>query len=379
LIQRYAFGIAGVASPATAAGEAPWLFVYAIAAAAYRLSILLTIALYIAGKLFFVGIALSIVSVATTVIWPIVKALRFVADSPQLYRRRRRAVTACAGAAVVTLLLVLAIPLPYSTMAQGVVWVGDQAAVRAQTDGFIAAIAVANGTFVESGTTLVKGEDPVLMQSTAVVAKHLDELHLRLDAALPKDIVQANILREQARLTQGQLNLSRQHLADLDLKASRAGEFLVADAVDLPGRFLHKGDIVGYVIGDDDPIVRVVVSQDDVDLVRRNMLQVEIRTIDHMDHPLRASVLHEVPSATADLPHLALSTVGGGQVLLDPAKSDRPKPLESLFQFDLRVEGGLDKTRLGGRVYVRFLHPPEPIAYRIGRGIRQLFLRQLNV
>jgi hypothetical protein len=28
---------------------------------------------------------------------------------------------------------------------------------------------------------------------------------------------------------------------------------------------------------------------------------------------------------------------------------------------------------------VRFLHPPEPIAYRIGRGIRQLFLRQLNV
>ena len=379
LIQRYAFGIAGMASPATGRGEAKWLFMYAIAASLYRLSIMLTIALYIAGKLFFVGIALSIASVTTTLIWPLVRALRFVADSPQLYRRRRRAIVMTLAAAAGAIALFLALPLPFSTIAQGVVWVGDQAAVRAQTDGFVAGVAVDNGKWVEAGTTLIKGEDSVLAESTRVVEKHLDELHLRLDAAMPKDIVQANILREQVRLTQGQLDLSRQHLADLDLKASKAGRFLVSEQDDLPGRFLHKGDVVGYVIGEDDPIVRVLVSQDDVDPVRRNMLTVEIRTADRMDTPLAATVQREVPSATAELPHLALATIGGGRVLLDPSRTDHPKPIENLFQFDLRVAGGLDKSRLGGRVYVRFLHPPEPIAYRIARGIRQLFLRQLNV
>jgi putative peptide zinc metalloprotease protein len=379
LIQRYAFGIGGLASPATARGEPFWFVLYAVGAALYRLSILLTIALYIASKLFFVGIALSIASVASTVIWPLVRALRFVADSPQLYRRRQRAIMTTLAAAAAAVALLLAIPMPFSTIAQGVVWVGDQAAVHALTDGFVAAMPVASGARVEPGTTLIEGEDGVLVQETAVIEKHLDELRLRLDAAMPKDIVQANILREQVRLTQGQLDLSKQHLADLDLKADKAGRFLVSDDEDLPGRFLHKGDIVGYVVGEEDPIVRVLVAQDDVDPVRRNMLQVEIRTADHMDRPLRATVLREVPSATAELPHLALATVGGGHVLLDPSKPDHPKPLESLFQFDLRVEGGLDRSRLGGRVYVRFLHPPEPIAYRIARAIRQLFLRQLNV
>jgi putative peptide zinc metalloprotease protein len=273
----------------------------------------------------------------------------------------------------------LAIPLPYNTMAQGVVWVGDQSAVRAMSDGFVAAVPVQNGSWVESGTTLVAGEDGVLVESTAVIEKHLDELQLRLDAALPKDIVQANILREQIRLTQGQLDLSRQHLADLDLKAPKPGQFLVMDESDLPGRFLHKGDIVGYVVGEDDPVVRVVVPQNDIDPVRRNVVKVEIRSADDLGHALQANILREVPSATAELPHLALSTIGGGQVLLDPSKTEHPKPLETLFQFDLRVAGGVGRSRLGGRVYVLFEHPPEPIAYRIGRAVRQLFLRQLNV
>jgi putative peptide zinc metalloprotease protein len=379
LIQRYAFGIGGISSPATAPGEAGWFLLYALGAAIYRLSILLTIALYVASKLFFVGIALAIASVASTLLWPVVKAMKFVVESPLLHRRRRRAILTCAATVAAALVLLLAIPMPYNTIAQGVVWVGDQSAVRAMSDGFIAAVPVASGSWVDSGTTLVAGEDTVLVESTAVIEKHLDELHFRLEAALPHDIVQANILREQVRLTEGQLDLSRHHLADLDLKASKSGQFLVTDEADLPGRFLHKGDVVGYVVGEDDPIVRVVVPQTDIDPVRRNVLKVEVRTADDIAHALPATILREVPSATADIPHLALSTVGGGQVLMDPSKTDHPKPLETLFQFDLRVTGGISRSRLGGRVYVRFEHPPEPIAYRIGRAVRQLFLRQLNV
>jgi putative peptide zinc metalloprotease protein len=379
LVQRYAFGIGGISSPTTAPGEGRWFVVYALSAAIYRLSILLTIALYVASKLFFVGIALAIASVASTTVWPVVKAIKFVLQSPLLLRQRRRAILVSSVTVTAALLLLLAIPLPFNTIAQGVVWVGDQAAVRALTDGFVASVPVASGSFVDPGTTLVAGEDGVLVQSTAVIEKHLNELHFRLEAAIPHDIVQANVLREQVRLTEGQLELSRRHLADLDLKATNAGQFLVTDEADLPGRYLHKGDIVGYVIGEDDPIVRVVVPQNDIDPVRRNVLKIDIRAADDLGHALPATILREVPSATADIPHMALSTVGGGPVLMDPSKTEHPKPLETLFQFDLRVAGGIDRSRLGGRVYVRFQHAPEPIAFRIGRAVRQLFLRQLNV
>src|SRR5262249_40718361 len=101
------------------------------------------------------------------------------------------------------------------------------------------------------GTVLVKGEDPILVQSVAVIEKQLEELQVRLEAALPREVGQANSLREQIKHLEGQLELSRRHLADLDVTAPKQGEFLVTDATDLPGRILRKGDVIGYIVGDD--------------------------------------------------------------------------------------------------------------------------------
>ena len=96
--------------------------------------------------------------------------------------------------------------------------------------------------------------------------------------------------------------------------------------------------------------------------------------IAHNGNLVNAAVLREVPAALAEIPHAALATVGGGTVVLDPArtdgKTDQLRPLEPLFHFDLRVTGGTLPARLGARVHVRFDHGYEPLAYRFGRGIR---------
>jgi putative peptide zinc metalloprotease protein len=379
LIQHYVFGIDGISSPATARGEAAWFLVYAVGAFAYRMSITLTIALFIAGKLFFIGMALAIASVVTTIVWPASKAIRFVIESPVLQRRRRRAIVLSGGIAVAALLLLLAVPVPLATMAQGVVWVGEQSTVRSLSDQIVAEVRAPNGRHVETGAVLVVGEDATLVGSTRVLEKQLEELRLRLEAATSRDIVQANILQEQIFHMEGQLESSRRRLGDLSLTAAKAGQFLLLDDVDLPGKFLHKGDVVGYILGADDPILRVVVPQDEVDPVRRGTLKVEVRFAEHISQIVAAHILREVPAATAEIPHLALSTIGGGSVLLDPSRTDHPKPLEALFHFDLRIDGGVLPSRLGGRVYVRFQHPDEPVGYRIGRAVRQLFLKQFSV
>lgn len=379
LIQRYAFGVLDAQSPVTGKGEHRWFVIYAVAAAAYRLSIMMTIALLVAGKFFFVGIALAMISVATTLVMPIMKGVRFVMHSPALQRTRRRAILVSSAFTLAMILLIAAMPVPFATMAQGVLWVGEQSTVRAQSDGFIVDVPVSTETWVTPGTKLVREEDPILAETVTVLKRQLDELQLRLEAATPNDVIQANILREQIRHIEGQLSFGEQRLSDLDITASKAGRFLTMGETDLPGRFLKKGDIVGYVTSQDDPIVRVVVPQNDVDPVRRNTMKVELRFADDMDHVYSSTVLREIPSALAEIPHLALSTTGGGTVVLDPSKTDRPRPLETLFHFDLRVPKEISASRLGGRVYVKFVHQPEPIAYRVVRGVRQLFLKQLGV
>lgn len=378
LLRRHPFGLHDEAPPAVARGEGRWLVAYALASFAYRLSMILGIALFIASKMFFVGVALAIAALMGALVWPALTGIRYLLVSPQLARHRTRAIIVSAAAVAAVLALFFAVPVPYATISEGIVWVGDQSTVRALGDGIVGAVKVSNGTSVEAGAVLVTLQDPVLSAEHVVLQRQLDELRLRLEAVKIEDVVDANLLREQIRHIEGQLAQNTEQLADLVIKASHAGRFLLTDdADDLPGRFLRRGDVVGYVLTDDEPIIRTVVPQTDADLVRRRTDRIGIETADQLAQPIPAAVLREVPAATAEIPHLALATVGGGTVVLDPAHPDKPAPLETLFHFDLSAPQL--PARLGERVFVRFDHGREPIALRIARGIRQLFLRQFGV
>jgi putative peptide zinc metalloprotease protein len=48
-----------------------------------------------------------------------------------------------------------------------------------------------------------------------------------------------------------------------------------------------------------------------------------------------------------------------------------------LFDIEMPYHGG--PYNVGGRIYVRFDHGKEPLAWRWYRAIRQVFLRRLNV
>jgi len=55
-----------------------------------------------------------------------------------------------------------------------------------------------------------------------------------------------------------------------------------------------------------------------------------------------------------------------------------PKALGTWFQFELDLPGA-QAFVLGEHVYVRFEHGWEPLAWRIYRSIRQLFMKQFTV
>ncbi len=379
LTKRHLLRVDDLETPVTARGERAWFIGYAIFAFVYRLTVTVGIAFFVASHFFVVGVFLALLSLATTLVWPLLKACRYLAADAQLAGKRRSAIGVSLGLALLAAGGLLVVPLPYATMAQGVVWVADEATIRVQTEGFARMPAIPEDRQVKPGSLLAELEDPLLDSGIAIARSQLDELTVRLEAAGIGDRVLASILREEIKNTEAQLRNLLKKRGDLSIVSGRSGRFQTIEAADLHGRFFRKGDVIGYVLGDDDPIVRVIVPQSDVDPVRRGATAIQARLATDAASSLTASVVREVPAAVQELPHAALATIGGGDLLLDPRHQDRLQPLDPVFQLDLAVPGLPKASRLGTRVHVRFEHAPQPLGQRIGRWTRQLFLKQFNV
>jgi len=145
------------------------------------------------------------------------------------------------------------------------------------------------------------------------------------------------------------------------------------------GRFLKKGDTVGYVRYRSAPIVRVAVHQDDIELVRQRTKDVMVRLVGRFDECLPGQIVREIPSVSNRLPSLVLATTGGGTWALNPANLSEPESLERVFQLELTIPQTKEPPNIGERVYVRFDHGYEAIANRMYRLVRQQFLKLFGV
>ncbi|WP_018268062.1 PqqD family protein [Methylosinus sp. LW4] len=379
LLQRHIFGLAHIASPATAPGEARWLLAYAAASFVYRMTVTFGIALFIGSRFFILGILLALWGLTTGVALPLAKGFGRLLADPQLRSVRGRALLACGLGTAALVILAAVIPAPYATMAQGVVVAPEKSTLRVRTDGEVIDALVAEDRPVEAGTRVATLADPILAGETAVLEAQTEAYRLRLEAVASSDLVQANIFREELRRLEGALTLNRGRMADLEIIAENSGRLILPRAADLPGKFLKKGDLLGYVIAEGDPVVRVVVPQSDIDLVRSRTMKVDVRFVDRVDRVIPAVVARQAPAALDELPSLALSKRGGGDIAIDPTKTDAPRALETQFHLDLHVPPQEARMNIGERVYVRFDHGAEPVAGRIWRAARQLLLRQFGV
>ncbi len=380
LVQRYGFGQTTLDSPAETIGEKRWLVGYTLASTGYRLMLTLGIALLLASRFLLVGALLGSWSVASLVVWPLLKGVLHVARSPRLAGRRSRALAVAAVLAGVPALALFAVPVPYGTMAQGVVQVPEAAMLRSATEGVVRRVLATPGNLVHKGDPILELEEPALPAALAVVEAQRDELQLRLEAVLLTDRVSAELLREQVRRAEAMVVLGRTRMGELIVHAPRDGVLVLPEAGDLPGRFLHRGDSLGDVLASGDVTIRVVVPQDRIDLVRERTKAVEVRPAYAIFRPMAATVVRELPGAVREMPSAALGLAAGGDIATDPTDASGRRAYEQSFLVDVVPAGVADgNVWIGGRAYVRFDHGDEPLGWRLLRGLRQLFLRRLNV
>jgi len=379
VLERHLLGSSDVRRPHTAPGEPGWFVSYSVAAFAYRFFVVAAILTWMLDWNFVVGVALGLFAAVGWFGMPLYKIVKHLLSSPSLRRVRGRALTISGGLLALLMIAIVLIPVPLRTRAEGVVWIPEEAFVRAGCEGFVARLVAEPGSWVEPGDLLIELRDPQLETDVVYREARVRELEARYTAERSRDKVAAQITRGQLDQGRRELARTRERAANFEIRSSAAGSFVAPRSDDLPGRYVTQGQLLAYVVDLDTISVRAVVPQDDIHLVRERTDGVQVRLSDRLAETHPAIVRRIVPGASERLPSVALGSGGGGEVAVDPTNAQGDRAVQSMFEVQLELPAELDVVNAGGRVYVRFDHGLEPLATQWYRRVRQLFLSRFEV
>ncbi|MGH8738404.1 MAG: PqqD family peptide modification chaperone [Burkholderiales bacterium] len=170
-------------------GEKRWFVFFAIASFLYRTFVMLAIALFIASQYMIIGVLLALWALFASFVIPVAKGIGYLAAHARLRRNRMRALGVSAALVGALAALLFLVPVPLWSRAEGVIWVPDDALVRAGADGFVRTVAVKSGATVQRGRPLIVAENLELEPKIRVLEAQLRLLETRAHAELQSDRV----------------------------------------------------------------------------------------------------------------------------------------------------------------------------------------------
>lgn len=378
LCDTYLFGARDSTPPNESTRERRWLIFYTVASWFYRIAIMVSIILFVAGEFFIFGLLLALWGAGTLFVTPVWKSMRHILYSNALARHRTRAIRVTVGILAPLALFVAFVPVPLITLAEGVIWLPDHAQVRALEAGYFQQWMAKPGTRVAPGAAVVAMYNPSIETNLTIAEARVTEYETRFRVEQFSNPSAAAVLQQQLAHEQQGLHRARSLHERLLITGQSAGTFVVPVAQDMDGRYFFRGDLLGYILDREQFVARVVVEQDDIDLVRTRLHSIDLRFADAIPTVHRVQVLREIPGATEDLPSAALGIPGGGRIATHPAEPSNLKTLKRVFLIDLKLPANVTPSAFGERVYVRFNHQSEALAKQAYRRVRQLFLSRFH-
>lgn len=348
---------------------------YAPMAFVYRIVIVLGIALFLSGHYLTLGIALATWALVTGLVWPVWRALADLGWGPSFAKRRWRALSLTGAGLALLGALALWLPLPQSTMAEGVVWVPESARLRAPEGGEVLRLLVTSGQKAAVGDPVLQLADPISERELRLGQADLHAVEARLRAATA-DPALTSVLTQEAEATQARLEDYAARSARLTVRAMTAGVVVLDRPQDMLGLDVVRGQTLGFILTPGLLSVRASVPEARADLLRTDLQGIEARLTRDLSTPLTGVTLESLsPDMTTQLVSPALSTLAGGSIALDPSDPKGETALVRLMTVTLHSDAPQGPVLLGERVMIRFQHSPLPMAPRILRLARQVFLR----
>lgn len=357
-----------------ARGERPWLVAYAPLSWACRLVLLALLGVALAEVSAALGLAVIALTLWLVLLKPAFGALRWVAQSAEVHGHRPRAAALALLAFALVGALALALPLPQRTNAPGVVWLPDDALVRLSVDGFVEEFVVRDGDPVQPGAPIARLANEPLHVELARIEAQLDQQRVQRALRFEGDAMRTGAADDElARLATERDRLA-QRVEQLTVRAAVAGRVVIDPRRVVAGQYLPQGELIAHVLPPGAPLVRALVGNDDIALVRQRRGPISVQLAHAGSEAVPAVLDAELPKATASLPSAALGDAAGGSIALDPTDPSGRTAREPRFQLALKLASGVD-ARIGARALVTFDHGEASAAALLARFVQQSFLR----
>ena len=352
------------------------LWLYSPLSWLYRIGVTFVMVSWTSDKSAWLGGGILVWSIWFLALAPLKGWVDQLMEAPGFDRVRGRAIYG-AGAVVLCLAAMVAlVPLPSSMVVEGLVWLPEDAQVRAASDGQVATVWVRSGQRVVAGQALVSVIDPELETRKAVLQAQIDSIENELNGTLTSEPLrmknaQDALVRDRAALAQVEVDLSRQ-----TVRARSSGEFVLSRQEDLDQRQVNRGEVLAYVLGDERTLVRAVVPQHSVDAVRHRVRSMSVMLEEWPGKVWSAGMVGGVPGAADRLPAKSLGDKAGGRVVTDATDPDGLRPAEPQFVIDVALNERLSRT--GGLARVRIDLSAQPLLTSWTQSARQLLLKHFS-
>ena len=375
--KRSALGRATDAAESLRGSERAWLVAYAPASWLYRGLLTFGLALAVADWNAWLGLALLALSAWWMLAGPLVAALRWLLGSGEVHGRRVRATALGASALAACALLAFALPLPHRTLAPAVVWLPDEALVRPLADGFLEQVLVRDGQQVQAGTALLRLSNEPLGQQLARVQAELAQQQVEHFAAVDGDALRAGLAADRIVALTAERDRLAERVAALEVRAGTSGTVALDTRRLVVGQHLQQGQIAAHVLPPGAPLVRALVANEDIAIVRAQPGQIEVALAHAGGDTVAAQWLRSVPRASTELITPALGERAGGPIAQDPNDREGRHAREPRFEVELRLPEGMT-AHVGARAWVSFRHGDATLAELTMQFLRRSFLRHFK-
>lgn len=242
LLRRIALGRAADTEPVRR-----WLLAFGIAAAAYRVVLVMSICALIAMKFYFVGLALAGAYLLVSVLGGVVKAVRFLrhAELPPELRLRAALMTALVAVAAPAGVLMAPVPMPVA--AWGIVEREHEVVLRAPEAARLTSLAVRAGDTVGKGAIVAALQSPAVDAEVAETGAMLEAARrvLRRDRAV--SLAGAGPAAGEVERWEARLGEVERRARALDVSAVSGGEVVGVTRAPL-GTVLGAGEELATVV-----------------------------------------------------------------------------------------------------------------------------------
>jgi len=202
------------------------------------------------------------------------------------------------------------------------------------------------------------------------------EVIARMKASV-ENVAQRNIVDERIKALKSQLADAQRMKEEMTVRAGIDGQLVAPKLHEMMGKFLQKGEEIAQIATIDRLEIRAILEQGDAQLASEKRLATqdyptEVRLVGRPGVVLNAESALLTPSALKTLRNPQLTSVGGGQVAVDPRDPRGVTPQSPQFELRCSLANPESVYQSGQRAFLRIKIDDKPLAWQWTRKFMQL-------